>query len=239
MIAIAEAASFLTAVGGARSPSPRALVWFPPVGALIGASLGVVWIAAAEAWPLAVAAAIVVAADLLVTGLLHFDGLADSADGLLPHLSRERRLAVMAEPDAGAFATATVGVVLLLRWAALAAVAPDARLLAALWCLSRTAMAVIAAFGRYARSGGLATAFLPERRRGVSAAGALGVSAALAIAVWWSPLAGAAAIVAAIAAASAVVALAARRIGGFTGDVLGAAGVVAETAGLLAAAARW
>ncbi len=40
-------------------------------------------------------------------------------------------------------------------------------------------------------------------------------------------------------AAAAVVTLAVRRLGGFTGDVLGAAGMVGETAGLLAAAARW
>ncbi len=41
------------------------------------------------------------------------------------------------------------------------------------------------------------------------------------------------------AVAAAVVALAVRRLGGFTGDVLGAAGMVGETAGLLAAAATW
>jgi cobalamin synthase len=43
----------------------------------------------------------------------------------------------------------------------------------------------------------------------------------------------------AVAAAAVVVAFAYRRIGGFTGDVLGAAGVMAETVGLLLAAARW
>ena len=90
-------------------------VWFGPAGALIGAVLGALWWGATNVWPAPVAAAIVVAADLAVTGLLHVDGLADSADGLLPHLDRERRLAVMATPDVGAFGVAVVAVVLLLR----------------------------------------------------------------------------------------------------------------------------
>jgi adenosylcobinamide-GDP ribazoletransferase len=51
--------------------------------------------------------------------------------------------------------------------------------------------------------------------------------------------AGVAVVVVAMAAAAGVVALAVRRLGGFTGDVLGAAGIVAETAGLVVAAARW
>jgi adenosylcobinamide-GDP ribazoletransferase len=57
--------------------------------------------------------------------------------------------------------------------------------------------------------------------------------------VWWRPAAGAAAGAAALVAAGAVVVLARRRLGGYTGDVLGACGVVAETAGLIVAAARW
>ena len=51
--------------------------------------------------------------------------------------------------------------------------------------------------------------------------------------------AGVAAATALVAGFAAVVALAVRRLGGYTGDVLGAAGVVAETVGLVVAAARW
>lgn len=240
---LGPAVAFLTAVGGGRAPSARALRWFPAVGLALGTLLGAVWALAERAWPSPVAAAVVVAADLALTGLLHFDGLVDSADGLLPQLPPERRLAVMAEPAAGAFGVAVGGAALLLRWAALGAVVADVRLLAALWCLSRTAMAVTATTVRYARPGGLAAAFLGGAGGGTGggtgAALAGGAVASVALALWWDPGAGAAAVTAAVLAAAGVVALARRRVGGFTGDVLGATGVVSETAGLLAAAARW
>jgi adenosylcobinamide-GDP ribazoletransferase len=189
----------------------------------------------------------VVVADLALTGALHFDGLLDSADGLLPHLPVERRLEVMADPNVGAFAVAAGGSALLLRTAALAALgAARPLLLAALWSLARTAMAVTARSGRYARSHGLASSFLPGRSGKAAQGAAPGASVmvpAVAGALLAAGLAAAdelrclIAVLAAGLAAAGVAALARRRIGGFTGDTLGAAGVVAETAGLLVAAA--
>lgn len=230
-----RALSFLTSVGGAAAPSPSALAWFPVVGAVLGLVLGGVWWLADRLWAAPVAAAVVVAADLALTGMLHFDGLVDAADGLLPPLERSRRLEVMADPSAGAFGVGVGVVVLLLRWASLAALAPAPWLLAALWCTSRLAMAVVATTAPYARPGGLAGAFLEPGGRTRPAAGALlaGVLVALAGGD------GVAGVVVLVVFAGAVVALAARRLGGFTGDVLGAVAVVGETAGLLAAAARW
>jgi adenosylcobinamide-GDP ribazoletransferase len=239
------AVSFLTPFGGARRPGPRTLDWFPPVGAAIGLLLGGMWWVAGRAWPAGVAAALVVAADLAVTGMLHFDGLVDSADGLLPMLDRERRLAVMADPRAGAFGVATGGVVLLTRWVALASIRPAVLLLGGLWCLSRTAMAVVARTQSYARgevSGGLASAFAappataPSRQVMPLVAGG---AVALGLLLWWRPGPGAAAAGAAVLAVAAVVLFARRRIGGYTGDVLGACGVLAETVGLVVAAAKW
>src|SRR5437588_3260832 len=221
-----QALAFLTPVGGAAAPSPKALPWFPVVGAAIGAALGGVWWVAGELWPPLVAAAVVVAADLAMTGLLHLDGLADSADGLLPHLSRERRLEVMAAPDVGAFGMGVACAAVLLRWSALAVLRPDPALLAGLWCGSRTLMATVATAVPYARDEGLASAFL---------GGAWTWSVAVFGAVLAAVLAGWAG--AGVLVGLLVVALARRRIGGFTGDVLGAAGVVGETAGLLVAAA--
>lgn len=230
-----RALSFLTPVGGAVAPSPAALAWFPVVGALLGLVLGGVWWLADRLWAAPVAAAVVVAADLALTGMLHFDGLVDAADGLLPPLDRGRRLEVMADPAAGAFGVGVGVAVQLLRWASLATLAPAPWLLAALWCGSRLAMAVASGAVPYARPGGLAGAFLEGGRRRVPVAGVLlaGVLAALAGGD------GVAGMVALGVVAAGVVALAVRRLGGFTGDVLGAAGIVGETAGLLAAAARW
>jgi adenosylcobinamide-GDP ribazoletransferase len=177
----------------------------------------------------------VVAADLALTGMLHFDGLVDSADGLLPPLERSRRLDVMADPAAGAFGVGVAVVVLLLRWASLAALAPSPVLLSALWCASRLAMAQFARTVPYARPAGLASAFLAPGARRLPVAGML-LGAALTALGAGDAVAGVAALG---IAAAAVMALAVRRVGGFTGDVLGAAGMVGETAGLLAAAARW
>src|SRR5438270_6425182 len=146
-----QALAFLTPVGGAAVPSPEALPWFPVVGGGIGAALGGVWWIAGELWPPLVAAAVVVAADLALTGLLHLDGLADSADALLPHLTRDQRLDVMAAPDVGAFGVGVAATALLLRWSALAVLRPDPALLAGLWCGSRTLMATVVTTVPYGR----------------------------------------------------------------------------------------
>ncbi len=228
-----RALSFLTPLGGPVAPSPAALSWFPVVGAVLGLTLGGVWWLADRLWAAPVAAAVVVVADLALTGMLHFDGLVDSADGLLPPLDQDRRLDVMADPATGAFGVGVAVVVLLLRWASLAALAPAPWLLAALWCASRFAMADVTRTVPYARPVGLATAFLESRRPLVS--GVL-LGAVLVAFGGGDAIVG---VVALALAMAGVVALAVRRIGGFTGDVLGAAGMVGETAGLLAAAARW
>jgi adenosylcobinamide-GDP ribazoletransferase len=236
-----SASSFLTALGGAAEPSPEALWWFPVVGALCGLAVGGVWWLAGRAWPPAIAAAIAVVADLAVTGMLHLDGLCDAADGLLPHLDRGRRLEVMAAPDVGAFGLVAVAAAILLRWSALASLHANPLLVGAVWAASRTWMAATIAGVPYAHAeGGLASPFVgahPDRQLLPIAAG--GALLALLLASLWRPLVGPVALVVGTLAAAAVITLARRRIGGFTGDVLGAAGVVGETVALLVAAARW
>ncbi len=230
------ALGFLTVVGGAAPPDDRAPAWFGVVGAAVGLAVGGAWWVAGELWPPLLAAVIAVGVDAALTGFLHLDGLADSADGLLPPVDRARRLAIMAAPDVGAFGVVALVVVLVARVAALAALAPDVALVAGLWAASRSGMALTMALVPYARAGGLADGFA-----GRSATPAV-VTALAALAVVVAALGGWAGPATALATAgafAAVVALAARRIGGYTGDVLGAAGVVAETVGLLVAAARW
>lgn len=232
-----RAVAFLTPFGGAAAPDARTLSWFPVVGALIGLVVGGAWWGAQEVWPPAAAAAVVLAVDLAVTGLLHLDGLVDSADGLLPQVARERRLAIMAEPTVGAYGVTVAGVVLLLRFSALASMDANVLLVAGIWCGSRTAMAVAARALPYARpEGGLATAFTGGDWRPVGLAGLiLAVSLGAISSGRQSELA----VALGMAASAAVCAVARRRLGGFTGDVLGAAGVVGETVALLVAAATW
>lgn len=228
-----SALSFLTVFGRAERPGDTTLRWFPVIGVLVGCVVAAVHAAAHGLWAPTVAGAVVVAADLVVTGALHLDGLADSADGLLAHLDRDRRLAVMADPTVGAFATATVVVVLLVRWSVLTDPDIPAGALVAVWAMSRTVAAAAPALMRYARPGGLAEAF----RRGASAwvlVWLLPFGTGLVVTAGWR---GAAAAVAAVVVAAAVLWLSQRRLGGFTGDVLGATIVLSETAALLALAA--
>lgn len=235
-----RALAFLTPLGRAGPPGPDSLGWFPVVGAGLGLALGGIWWVAGKWWPPGAAAAIVVVADLALTGLLHFDGLVDSGDGLLALRTPSERLAIMATPDVGAFGVGVGAATLLCRWAALASMRPAPLELVALWTLSRTAMAVIVRTQRYARTeGGLVSAFVsPAGVRGTAALAAGGLLAVAFAAVWRTP-AGPVSVACGALGAAAVVVLARRRIGGYTGDVLGAAGVIAETVGLLVAAARW
>ena len=235
---VIRALGFFTVVGRSAPPDPSTLRWFPFAGALIGVIVGGLWWGAAQLWSPALAAALVVAADLAITGMLHLDGLTDTADGVLPHLGRARRLAVMAEPTVGAFGVGVAVVVLLVRWAAFAALAPNVVLVGGLWCVARTVMAVALRAVPYAReSGGLASAFVGTRSwLGLALVGAI---CGLGLGVLAAGAAGASAVAVAAVAGGGVVALGVSRLGGHTGDVLGAAGMMAETIGLVVAAARW
>jgi len=244
-----RAVAFLTPFGGSAVPSSGTLDWFPVVGAAIGLAVGGVWWLAGHAWPPAAAAGVVLVSDVALTGYLHLDGLADAADGLLAPMPRERRLEAMADPAVGAFGAVTLFVVLALRFGAFASTTAAPLVVGALWCTSRTAMAIVARSVHYARPGGLATAFVdnpggdgPAGGRALHAVavpGLTGTALALTMAIVGRGTHGVAALGAEVVAIIAVVVFARRRVGGFTGDVLGAAGVVGETVGLLVLAAKW
>lgn len=223
------ALGFLTPLGGAREPTPRALPWFPAVGAVIGCVVWSAWSIGTTVWTPAVGAALAIVADLAMTGMLHIDGLGDAADGLLPHLDRERRLEVMAKPDIGAFGVAAIGAALLLQFAVLASMRPNLWLVLGLWGSTRAMAAATLDGSTYARPGGLAERFRGGSSRWVRLSGLL-ASIPLLI-----PLP----VVLPVALGTwvCVVLVARRRLGGYTGDVLGAAIVCTQTVGLLAMAA--
>ena len=231
-----DAVGLLTTFGrrGGRLTG-RTFAWFPLIGAALGGLLGGCWWLADRFWPPAVGAALVVLADLAITGMLHFDGLADSADGLLPHATRQRRLTIMRTPDVGAFGAVAIASALVLRTTALATRAPSVLLIVALWAAARALVASVPAILPYARDVGIASPMLAGAPRWP----VLTVPIAVGLAVIGADVAGAAAVIAGVAAGIGVLVLAHRRLGGFTGDVLGAAIVVTETVGLVVAAGRW
>lgn len=238
------AAGLLSPVAPASARlTPEALVWFPVVGAALGATTGLGWRVLATRLPAPVAAGGVVALDLALTGMLHVDGLLDSADGLLaPHAGRDRRLEILRDHHVGAFGVAAGVVGIGLRWSALAGGPSSVRLLAGLGALSRSVMAGAVCTLPYAREGGMVSGLQGGSSRGASLAALAGiVSGALLVASAgpgrggagrWTPG------LVALLGGGAVLELARRRLGGYTGDVLGAAGWTAETAGLVAASWR-
>jgi adenosylcobinamide-GDP ribazoletransferase len=233
---VIAALGFLTILGSARIPTPRATRWFGVVGLFVGSVLGGLWVLATDAFPPLVAAGLVVTADLVLTGFLHLDGLADAGDGLIAPLDRQRRLDVMRSPEVGAFGLGLVLLVLGLRWAVLASVTPTWWLLALVWALSRVLAGAVPSLVDYARSEGLATPFLGDPL----AVWMPLVSVPMAVGVYvLEGVAGAAALVACVLAAWGVVQFARRRIGGFTGDVLGAVVLMSETAALVVYSANW
>ncbi|MDA8207431.1 MAG: adenosylcobinamide-GDP ribazoletransferase [Actinomycetota bacterium] len=230
---------FLSALPFAGAPRRSTLGFFAVVGAVLGAFIAVVGIGVARVGAAPVAAVAMLAADLGLTGMLHVDGLADCGDGLLSSLPPERRREIMKSPEIGAFGVTTVAVVLLARFVGFWELSAAGMLLliAPVWSFSRLAMAAALRWGRYLTRGGIGTYFegavMPWWL-------ALALAAMLVVAAWvLGGVRGLAALAGVVAGFGGTVALAYRRIGGLTGDVLGAAGVVGETLGLLVGGLRW
>jgi adenosylcobinamide-GDP ribazoletransferase len=212
---------------------------FPLVGAGIGAVTGLVFLIAQLIWPgSAPAALLAVFAGLVLSGALHEDGLADSADGLLGGHDREEKLAVMRDSRHGTFGVLAIISSVLLRAAALAAsgdVLHAGLALIAAHAVSRAALPAAMWAMRPARADGLGAAAGSPRPSGVVAAAVTGILIALAA---LGPLTGLIALCTTGLAILAVAGVARRRIGGYTGDVLGAFQQIGEIVMLLAASAR-
>jgi adenosylcobinamide-GDP ribazoletransferase len=207
-------------------------VWaFPIVGAVVGAIGGAVfWVCTRLGMPPGVATVWTLASMLLVTGALHEDGLADFADGLGGGRTRERKLAIMRDSRIGTFGGLALMLSLAARGTALATLAQPMRVAVALIvaaALGRGAIGVLLLTSVPARPDGLA-ADLRACRFGRTVLGP-GIAAALAFALLPSGTA-LGATVGALVSALAIAWIAHRQLGGYTGDVLGAAVVVTECA---------
>ncbi|WP_425357553.1 adenosylcobinamide-GDP ribazoletransferase [Oceanicola granulosus] len=219
------------------APGPQAAWAWPLAGLAVGAlAAGAAALAGAVGLPPGVAAGLALAVAALATGGLHEDGLSDSADGLWGGGHPERRLEIMRDSRIGSYGALALVLGLGLRWSALASAIAAGWLWPALLVAglaSRAAMAALAAALPFARPDGLARLTGRPPPRAALAAMALAGAGCLLLAPW--------ALVAVALAAGGLVALlgrvARRRIGGQTGDILGAAQQLAEIAVLLVFAA--
>jgi adenosylcobinamide-GDP ribazoletransferase len=229
--------------GDAEAPDiARAGRVMPLAGALIGLVGAVAfWLSAALGLPPLVSGLVAVAATILFTGAFHEDGLADTADGFGAAAERARRLEIMRDSRTGTYGALALILSVDLRAAALAAIAgagagPGAVAVALIsaHALARALLPAVMAWTPLARSDGLAAeAGRPEPAQAWFALG-LGALTALILLDFGTAVA---AMAAAGLAAGALVLLARARIGGYTGDVLGAIEQFGEVAVLLAVAA--
>lgn len=209
----------------------RAATYFPLAGWLVGGAAAGVWLAASRIFPPGIAAGLCLAATLLLTGAMHEDGLADVCDGLGGGPTREKALEIMRDSRIGAFGAIGLVVLLGLKWQAMAAlpaaIAPAAFIVA--HTLSRSAAISLLASLDYARSEGKARPLVSRLRwprLAVTTVLGLLPLALLPIAFWWV-------IVPALAIRGLAAAWFRHRLGGYTGDCLGATQQLGEAACLL------
>lgn len=219
-----------------------ATAWFPVVGAGVGLLGGIVLLLATPVWSPLVAAVLATVATVLLTGAFHEDALADACDGLGGGWSREDVLRIMKDSRVGSYALVGVTLVLLLKVGALAVLGEvgaetAARALVAGHVLGRWSSLPLIRFLPYARpDGGTGKPFaagVTDARLLVGTGVALALTWLVVGASGWLPWLAAVLITAAAGRYFTV------RLGGMTGDCLGAANQLVEVATYLLLAARW
>lgn len=229
------AVSFLTRLPVSQPPVhdsvllARSAAWFPAVGLLIGSVHVLTAGTSALVFSPSITAMLILVTDALVTGALHLDGLADSADGLGGAWDRRRVLEVMRDHAIGAYGAAALVLVLGLKWAVLAEVVAQPRAIPILLVapvLGRWAGVCLSAALPYARATETSVGYMSAHigwREWTFAT----ISSATA-SVWLLGGPGAVALVAAGATALVWGFYLMHRIGGVTGDTIGAVIVISE-----------
>jgi adenosylcobinamide-GDP ribazoletransferase len=217
--------SLLTIVpvpGAHAAPRPASAIWFSVVGASIGVVVAGVLVLPIPALP---RAALALGVWILCSGALHEDGLMDSADAALAPVPLEKRSTIRKDPRVGAFAVTTAGILMIARFAALAEVPARAALLAPIvgrWCMSCTLALP------FATAGSSLAAQLARPRLPIEASG-LAVILVAALTWWFADLRTLSAAGLGLTGGLLTALLLARRLGELSGDVHGAAAVLAET----------
>ncbi len=214
------------------------LVFFPVIGALIGGILALAGSTLITVTSSLLAAAIVVALGLVLTGLLHFDGLLDTVDGLFGGANSEDRLAIMRDSRVGSFAVAAGACDILIRLAAVNALFELGAFMGIVWAAaaSRVAMAYAVTAFKPARDSGFSVDF----RAGVKPITVI-IAGLLILVLGYATVgpASLALIVGSLVLAHVTGMLAVSKVGGLTGDIYGAVNEIVEVATLVALALLW
>ena len=199
----------------------RSLLFYPLVGLLFGGILwGLNWLMLGA--PLLLHAALLLTVWVLLSGALHLDGLADSADAWLGGFGdRERTLTIMKDPRSGPMAVVTLVLVLLLKFAALLALIEQQHALALIIVplLGRSALLGLFLTTPYVRAGGLGQALADHLPRSAGKQ-VLAVSGLACVLI--AGLSGFFAVVLAVVLFAWLRRVMLRRLGGTTGDTAGA-----------------
>jgi adenosylcobinamide-GDP ribazoletransferase len=218
-----------------------AVAWFPLVGAIVGFATAGVFALSLKLWPSVIAAALAVAFGLLLTGGFHEDGFTDAVDGLGGGFTREKVLAIMKDSRIGAYGAMALWVNLMLRWACLMAFANSPR-------QALIAFPLAMVWGRWSIA--LMLRLLPPIAEGLAKevhkrSGWMPFLASSALLLCANGIAWKLqfdhlirTMVGVIIAALIYVMYLKRRLGGQSGDLLGAGNQIVETVALLAVLAR-
>jgi adenosylcobinamide-GDP ribazoletransferase len=233
-IAPLGAVQFLTRIPIRLRSAPNlaaCVPWFPVIGGVIGATIGLVVAGLMEVVPSSVAAAVGVVFGLILTGAFHEDGLADTADALGGWTPEQRRQ-ILKDSRHGSYGVAAMCSTIVIRIVCVASLGPAAAFagLVAAHTLGRGAAVAVMGTATPVPVDGLGADYARGLR---TLPTAFGVGAALLIAAvatgWWvAPLAGAVAL-----GAVGVALLARRAFGGVSGDLLGATEQVGECLALI------
>lgn len=214
--------------------------YFPLVGWLIGAACALLFWIASGIWGSAVAAGLALAGGALLTGAFHEDGLADTCDALGGSVGRERALEIMRDSRIGSYGSLALLLNTGLRWAALASLgaASGALALLLLHPAARAAAAALMCWLDYVRVDDSKAKPVAGRqsRAALRWMLAFGLLPSLLLG-WIEPLAILAGLLAVLAVHAFCRRWYRRRLGGYTGDALGACEQFGETAFVLAFAA--
>lgn len=211
---------------------------YPVVGFLLGGlSLLVFVIGYLIGLPPVITVILIVASQLILTGAMHEDGLADSADGLWGGWTIERRLEIMKDSHIGVYGVCAIGIVLVLRAATLLALAFSPLMILGLVAAAGLSRAVMVALMHYlpnARGGGLSKSVgRPSARTTWIAVGIAGLGSLVLAIIVGAFFAGVLLVVTAGITALACAMIARRKIKGQTGDILGATQQISEIACLI------